>query len=689
MVVPPFHGLTRPALGVSQLKAILQAQGLRAEVLYLNLLFARRIGLELYEQLTGDALGPLLGEMIFSQVLFDRSDAELDRYITQVMPGDSGTEPLEYRFPDGERVAGRLGLLRHLASVAGDFCGEEAIREILARDPWMVGFSSTFQQTCPSLALMREVKRRRPELLTILGGANTEGEMGEELFARFPELDFIGQGECDHSFLALVRALRKGASGGGIRGVLARSGAPAGDPQPLETEDLDALPYPDFTDYFAQLSAGGLTGRIRPTLVMETSRGCWWGAVKHCTFCGLNGQGMAFRSKRPERTLAEMSALVERYGVKQIEVVDNILDMEYFKTVLPRLAERPLAQLFYETKANLTRDQVRLLARAEIRWIQPGIESLSDRSLGLMRKGVSALQNIQLLKWCMESGIFVVWTHLLGFPGEDQDEIHGLERDFEAIAHLKPPNAAITISIHRFSPYFHSAEEFGLGPIAPAEAYRHVFPFPDESLRRIAYFYDCDALATNRGSEIWAGLRRSVDAWREAHRTSQLLAIPRARSLILFDTRVCAKRFAYRLTGLRRTLYEYCDRARSERDILRSFASEATPDQLVSILQSLARDRLMLERGGRYLSLATSLEQGRYRAYPAGNPAGKLSPEVERGRGLRRLLTLQIRPRALAGGALRELRRARRRVKSGIAVRLGRRLVQGRPDRQDYDQPGA
>ena len=35
----------------------------------------------------------------------------------------------------------------------------------------------------------------------------------------------------------------------------------------------------------------------------ETARGCWWGERQHCTFCGLNGATMAFRSKTPERVL--------------------------------------------------------------------------------------------------------------------------------------------------------------------------------------------------------------------------------------------------------------------------------------------------------------------------------------------------------------------------------------------------
>jgi len=46
--------------------------------------------------------------------------------------------------------------------------------------------------------------------------------------------------------------------------------------------------------------------------------------------------------------------------------VDNILDMNYFKDFIPMLAERKHGfNLFYEVKANLRKDQLRLYAKQE------------------------------------------------------------------------------------------------------------------------------------------------------------------------------------------------------------------------------------------------------------------------------------------------------------------------------------
>ena len=78
--------------------------------------------------------------------------------------------------------------------------------------------------------------------------------------------------------------------------------------------------------------------------------------------------------------------------------------------MLPVLADWGRTTVWYETKANLSRDQVRTLAEARVNRIQPGIESLSDKSLRLMRKGSTKAVNLQLLRWCAEYGVGVSFT---------------------------------------------------------------------------------------------------------------------------------------------------------------------------------------------------------------------------------------------------------------------------------------
>ncbi len=664
IVVPPFQDIIRPALGASQLKANLLQHGIPAEILYMNIMFAEHINPRAYEWI-GTRMGRVtLGEFVFSHALFDHAEDSIDRYIKAVLPKSTELATLKALFGGVEfhEVLGRL------TQICRDFCDNEALDAVLARDPWMLGFSSSFQQNCSSLAVLKRVKAARPDIIGVMGGANCETEMGRELFDRFDTLDFVGQGECDHSFIALVKALKNGENGHGIRGILARGQKAGEGSAPLQGSDLDGLPHPDFDDYFAQLSASSLAEMISPGLVMETSRGCWWGAKQHCTFCGLNGSGMVYRSKSPERAITETKTLTSKYQVPHVEVVDNILDMGYFRSVLPELAkDDPKLNLFFETKANLSREQVEMLAKAGVRTIQPGIESLSNGALKLMRKGSSKFQNIQLLKWCGEYGIRVIWNFLFGFPGEDEGEMPQLEWECEALQHLYPPGKGGTLILDRFSPYFETPEEWGLTPVGPAEMFRHIYPFPEESLARIASVYTSPVFEKKAESPALEQLRRFCEEWLYSYPKSHLLAIPRRNATYLYDTRKCATRKLHRLSGLRRKIYDYCDRGHAERSIIQQFEGEASPEKIVEILQQFVKDRLMLEDEKKYLSLAVVARPGyRYLAhFPGGEFVQPKSAVVRQplGQRIRRVATS---PSEALKFARRRAARTKRRMDSFV-----------------------
>ena len=171
LVVPPFFGIRCPALGVSQLKANLEAQGYPTEVLYLNLRFAERVTPLVYEWLSGTGKY-LLGEFIFSHALFERPKDDLRSYMDKVLVSSEYAQGLVQLFPQMSLHDARLRLVKQ----AIEFVQKEAIEHILGRDPWMVGFSSTFESNCSSLALTQEIKRRRPEIFTVIGGANCESD---------------------------------------------------------------------------------------------------------------------------------------------------------------------------------------------------------------------------------------------------------------------------------------------------------------------------------------------------------------------------------------------------------------------------------------------------------------------------------------------------------------------------------
>jgi ribosomal peptide maturation radical SAM protein 1 len=368
---------------------------------------------------------------------------------------------------------------------------------------------------------------------------------------------------------------------------------------------------PDFEDYFRQWSESSAALLVMPTVLMETSRGCWWGDKSHCTFCGLNGANMAFRSKTARRVLEEMSYLADRWQTDRIEVVDNILDMKYFADLLPAMAKQGRAwEIFYEVKANLTRQQVALLRAAGVTRIQPGIESLSDHVLKLMRKGTNALRNIQLLKWCKEFGVAVDWNILYGFPGETRDDYSAIRDLLPAISFLDPPVGCGRIRMDRFSPYFESPDEFGFVNVRPIKPYSYLYPFETDSLMKIAYYFDFDYKPEVDAMDYAAEVIQYAEAWRRRPDQGLLCSVKRSDgTLLLQDTRAIATRGEVVFSGLEQAVYEYCDEFRCSSSVIRHL-TEAFPQIAISsqgvqaFLDSLVSHYLMVTDGRNYLSLA-------------------------------------------------------------------------------------
>ena len=192
------------------------------------------------------------------------------------------------------------------------------------------------------------------------------------------------------------------------------------------------------------------------------------------------------------RVLEELAQQARRYRTFRFNAVDNIMDMAYFTGLFPALRDQQAGyELFYEVKSGLRRAQLKLMAQAGVTHIQPGIESLSTHVLRLMRKGVRAIQNVNLLRWAQYYDIRAEWNILWGFPGETEQDYAGQAAVIPHLRHLRPPAVAGRIWLERFSPLFTGNGTLPLGRRTPERSYRYVYP-GDVDLDRAAYFFDYD-----------------------------------------------------------------------------------------------------------------------------------------------------------------------------------------------------
>jgi ribosomal peptide maturation radical SAM protein 1 len=615
LVNMPWARVDSPSIQCGLLQSVVRRAGHHCTVHYLNLDLAARLGHALYDGISevGDERLHQLGEWLFSFAAFGVVQDEAE-YVAE--------------HPE---VLSLWTELRGLSSPAADATDAATVtrdlvrfrREVLAgwvdrcadAVDWgaydVVGFSSTFLQNTAALALGRRLKERFPGVVLVYGGANFDGEMGAEFARTLDWLDVVVTGEGDLSFPALLHDLAAGRDSD-IAGVI-RGGRTSGTVrESRRVQNLDDLPIPDYHDYFVALAghdAQVVLGGTRVKLPVEFSRGCWWGQKHHCTFCGLNASGMAFRPKSGSRAVDELAALLTDYPAVHVEAVDNILDMSYLTSVGAELADRRWdLSMFFEVKANLTREQLAVMRRAGIHRIQPGIESLSSHVLQLMRKGSTMLINVRLLKWARYHGITPQWNVLYGFPGEADEDYAEQARLVPLLHHLQPPDGFGPLWLERFSPYF-SDRTFPITGIRPRSSYRHIYPAElDHS--KIAYFFDYEVAGT-ASDDAHGALGAEIGRWQRAWRADRAPSFVYQRlpgRLSLIDRRAGEPRRAV-LTGWRADAYEACgDTARSARRVHEAIAADRAEApslaRVTAFLDQCCRSGVMVTEQGRYLALA-------------------------------------------------------------------------------------
>lgn len=504
----PFSSLRFPSFALSQLAAVVEetfGDTLAVEIIYGNHTLAQTIGPDLYDEITHEARHQPtgLGDWLFRQIAFPELEPNEVEYFKR------------YYRDDAELIARVKAVRQQLPAFCERLCEEH---ELAAAD--VVGFTTMFAQTVPSLALARTIKDANPRVVTVLGGANCEAPMGAEIVALASAVDFVFSGPALRTFVDFLRCVVTADLDEchTLIGVVSTRNRhdplyqnAIGPQRPID--EIVEPKYDAFIEAFDATFAG--TG-VEPTLFFETSRGCWWGEKAHCTFCGLNGASMNYRALHPQLAIEQFEHLFARYypWCKSYFCVDNIMPTSYPRDVLPHVETPKGASIFYEVKASLDEDDLSRLARAGVSLLQPGIEALATSTLKLMKKGTSSFQNIAFLQNCVNLGIQPLWNLLIGFPGEPEQTYEEYLRKLPLLHHLPPPLGVFPVRFDRFSPYFREAASYGL-QLRPFDHYELTYPLCGANFDDLAYYFidERDAQYKRAAAKWRPMLAEAVDAW--------------------------------------------------------------------------------------------------------------------------------------------------------------------------------
>lgn len=602
----PFANLIMPSLALVQLKSILEEHfkdQIRTDVYYLNQNFASHMGVEFYNQVSNlqDSQNSGLGDWFFRQIAFPTLPNNAGVYLTRYFPQrNEQTNKLK-----GLILKGRRGL-------------EELMDDLITKYELdkadLIGFTSMFMQNVAVFAMARKIKERNHEITILMGGANCESPMGQAIVKNVKQIDYVFSGPALKSLPQFVQHFldHEEWKCSSIKGVFSKRNYIFHTGPDAIGEEL-SIDVPMKLEYesFLRCSSENLAKlRTKPILYFETSRGCWWGERAHCTFCGLNGTTMAYRSMKPELAIELINSLFKFHPtVSQVTAVDNILPKSYLQEVMPFIKAPKDFTIFYEVKADLTEQDVEVLSNAGVKLIQPGIESLNTSTLKLMKKGTSSFQNLMLLKNCLRHHVSVVWNLLMGFPGEEEEVYRKYVEDIPLLIHLPPPTGAYPVRFDRYSPYFMKAEEYKLD-LHPLDYYSLTYPFAEKDLEELAYFFKDANLSADyaQTTSRWIGPVREqimpwLDGWRQPTQSStpKLFFKEERDGTIIYDSRF-GDAVEHDVGALGRDLLKYLNKPKEVADITRKFGYLAGFDAEREI-GLLREKRLLFRERSRFLNL--------------------------------------------------------------------------------------
>lgn len=557
-VIPPFASIKSTFFGPHILQNIAHEKGFKADVLYLNILFASIIGPEFAEGIGISKFfqsWDMVGERLFARSAYGLPPlGQSPEFFNNEGMSISG-EGYAHRKMDYEIDELEPGKFYKLEEVCKSFV-DEVVNVIAGLDYKITGCTTRVGQTNCAIAIIDGIKRIQPEKITIIGGINCQGEMAEGIASLSDSIDYVFSGESEYSFSNFL-------NGYSVKQL------------PLERiivgkplMDLEKLPLMNYDNYFTQLNY--FLGDQAPEetgIWYETSRGCWWGQKNKCTFCGQDDETMKFRQKSPLKALNELRVLQKLYPGSVVAMTDNMIPLSYQKRFLPGLAGKkgyPRIH-FYYIKANTPLKELIKIKNAKIEKLAPGIESLSTDLLKLMNKGVTAGENVQLLRNACSLGLNLHWIMLWGFPGDTLAHYEEILKLLPLICHLQPPAMFLCLRLLRFSRYFKEPFAYGIKNLRPWAVYNMIYPGWAD-IDKLAYYFVGDFPSESFDHPgIIEKIFNQVGLWRKKWGKAKLIMIMFGNSYVVYDNRDPEKSRSYILEYSKaKVVMKYCSYNESE-----------------------------------------------------------------------------------------------------------------------------
>lgn len=604
LISTPWPLYSRPSIQLGTLKAFLNDRmpELQVDTYHFYLQLAAAIGYRTYHEISERTW---LAESIYAALLYPANRHQAQSLFCKESTGKAKLRKVEF-----------AALTRRIKKATDDF--------ICSRN-WqtygLVGFSISLCQLTSAFYMIKHLKKKFPGLSIVVGGALTPGIAAPHILKRFSDIDIVVNGEGEMPLYHIIENLRRKPSKweeeSTIDGVFTRRTSAT---QPAanafaQLQTLDELPAPDYDDYFNLLKTFEPHKRFFPTLPVEMSRGCWWqrstesAQVTGCAFCNLNLQWDGYRSKAANRVTAEIDHLTDRHQTLSVAMMDNVLPHKDALDLFVQITRlNKDLRLFGEIRATTSLKMLSAMRACGMREVQIGIEALSSGLLRKLRKGTSAIQNLEVMKNCEALGIRNISNLILQFPGSNEHDVADTLRALEFALPFYPLKA-VNFWLGLQSPVWRNHKAYGIKAVFNHPNWSYLFP--DKIFRSLPFLIQAYRGDLTYQRRIWKPVKKKILDWQHQYAEirgdsgdAPILSLQDGRNFVIIrQRRYQAEPAVHRLVGVSRRIYLFCQKHRSLKSIC-SAVPDVPAETIVNFLKMMVGKKLMFSEKNRYLSLA-------------------------------------------------------------------------------------
>ena len=297
---------------------------------------------------------------------------------------------------------------------------DEIVDELKKADPKMVGFTATVLSIENAMDCAERIQRALPNCFQCIGGPHVTTLPKEVLENSVFHAAVLGEGEVTVCELAkIVLAGKSDLSG--IQGLAHK----VGDDVIINAkrqyiDDLDTLELParDLLPPLNNYTPMPLGYKRLPFAHMVTSRGC----PHKCTYCDQTVFSHRYRSRSATKVVDEMEELVQRYGIRDIRLYDDLFTVKrvHVETVCDDIIARGLDLTWScSTRVDSVTNEMMAKMKSAGCWeVDFGLESGVPAILKDIKKGTTVEKAEKAIRAAHEAGLRVRAFFVFGFPND-------------------------------------------------------------------------------------------------------------------------------------------------------------------------------------------------------------------------------------------------------------------------------